>query len=154
IITPALAWRLFAVMWVLLSGGLTLRLVRSAWAVVHACRSAVLCHSPDTQGALVRAADALGGRPPELCTSSPVDPPALVTWGGTRLLLPASAPPRDDWYAVFCHELAHLVRRDGQSRLAVELVTIVLPWQPMVWLLRREFRAACEEACDDWAVAA
>ena len=36
----------------------------------------------------------------------------------------------------------------------MELLVAVLPWQPLAWLLRREFRAACEQACDDWSVAA
>ncbi len=54
----------------------------------------------------------------------------------------------------FCHELAHLARRDNLGRVVVELATIALPWQPLMWLVRQKFRAACEEACDQWAVAA
>ncbi len=76
-----------------------------------------------------------------------------MSWGRPRLLLPNGREPRSDWFAIFCHELAHLARRDGWSRLAVEAVTIALPWQPLVWVVRRDFRAACEEACDDWAIA-
>ena len=29
----------------------------------------------------------------------------------------------------------------------------MLPLQPLIWLIRRSFHTACEEACDDWAVA-
>ena len=83
-----------------------------------------------------------------------IDTPALVSWGRPRLLIPAGCEPRSDWFAIFCHEVAHLARRDGWSRLVVELATVALPWQPLLWLVRRDFRAACEEACDDWAIAA
>ena len=92
--------------------------------------------------------------PPELLWSSAFDSPALVVLGRARLLLPVEMPADVDWFAVFCHELAHRARRDDLSRLVVELAVIALPWQPLLWLVRREFRAACEEACDDWAVAA
>jgi polysaccharide export outer membrane protein len=148
------ASRVLAVAWLLASTALAARLVASARAVRRTCHSAVPCADAEIQAALERAAVALRVCPPLLCLSSTVDSPALVTWGHPRLLLPARAAPRSDWFAVFCHELAHLARRDGRSRLAVEIVTVLLPWQPVVWLLRREFRAACEQACDDWAVAA
>lgn len=59
-----------------------------------------------------------------------------------------------NWTAAFTHELAHVARRDGWSRLWMELVAIALPLEPLVWLVRRNFHLACEEACDDWSVAA
>ncbi len=46
-----------------------------------------------------------------------------------------------------------MVRGDGWSRLWVQLVTIALPLQPLVWVARMAFYTACEEACDDWSVA-
>ena len=61
--------------------------------------------------------------------------------------------PPIDWIVAFSHELAHVARGDGWSRLAVECIRIALPLQPLIWLLRRSFHTACEEACDDWAVA-
>ncbi|MEO2014129.1 MAG: M56 family metallopeptidase [Fuerstiella sp.] len=59
---------------------------------------------------------------------------------------------QDHWVSVFAHELAHVQRRDGWSRLIIELVTIVMPWQPVIWWLRRGYMQSSEEACDDWAV--
>ncbi len=144
----------FAFAWLITSLSLALRLLRSAWAVHAIGRAAIPCDDDALHVELLRAAQSLDVRPPALCVSSALDSPALVTWGSPRLLLPAKSLARCDWFAVFCHELAHLARRDGGSRLVVEVVTVLLPWQPLVWLLRREFRASCEEACDDWAVAA
>ncbi|HEY2761167.1 MAG TPA: M56 family metallopeptidase, partial [Pirellulales bacterium] len=61
---------------------------------------------------------------------------------------------RIDWTAAFTHELAHVARRDGWARLWVEFVLIAIPLQPLIWLARRGFRIASEEACDDLAVTA
>ena len=71
---------------------------------------------------------------------------------GSTSRLGESRPPID-WIAAFSHELAHVARGDGWSRLAVECIRIALPLQPLIWLLRRSFHTACEESCDDWAVA-
>jgi len=147
-------WRLAGGAWLLMSSLLAVRLVRSARSVHRLCRDALDCADPELCLALVHCAEKMGVPPPQLLLSSQVDTPALVTWGRPRLLLPAALEVRPDWTAIFTHELAHLARRDGISRWTVEVVTIALPWQPLVWVLRRDFRAACEEACDDWAVAA
>jgi polysaccharide export outer membrane protein len=148
------AWRSIGAVWLLASIGLTLRLLRSALAVRHLYLSAVPCSSETLLAELKSASDALGVAAPELCVSQAIDSPALAWWGRTRLILPADHLSIGQWQAVFCHELAHIARRDGQSRLGFELLVAVLPWQPLAWLLRREFRAACEQACDDWSVAA
>jgi polysaccharide biosynthesis/export protein len=76
---------------------------------------------------------------------------AISRLGETRP--PNEMQPRVDWIAAFSHELAHVARGDGWSRLGVECVLVMLPVQPLIWLLRRSFHTACEESCDDWAVA-
>ncbi|HVU86607.1 MAG TPA: polysaccharide biosynthesis/export family protein [Pirellulales bacterium] len=151
---PATGWRVLAVLWPLASLGLAWRLLRSARALQRACWQASPCEDEEIRAALHQASRTLGVDAPELLVSSAVDSPALVLWGRPRLLLPALKEPRNDWLAIFYHELAHLARRDGRSRLAVEAVAIMLPWQSLLWFVRRDFRAACEEACDDWAIAA
>jgi polysaccharide export outer membrane protein len=148
----ALSW--LVVCWMAASGYLAVRLLRGATAVRRWIRLATPCHDPRIEQALRRAADATGVSPPEMLWSSAFDSPALVALGRPRLLLPLEMPADVDWFLVFCHELAHRARRDNVSRLVVELALTVLPWQPLLWILRGKFRAACEEACDDWAVAA
>ncbi len=147
------AWRVFGVAWLVLCVILAWRLTRCGLAVHRMCRAATPCEDAAVLDELERAATKLGVRPPRLLTSDEITSPALVAWGRPTLLLPGKAPAHDELCAIFCHELAHLARRDGWGRLMLELLVVVLPWQPLVWLLRREFRTSCEEACDDWAVA-
>lgn len=149
-----LAWRLALIAWPLASIVLLVRLARSVIAVRRLYRSATPCEDYALLSELENASHSLGVRAPELCTSPLIDSPALVTWRTMRLLMPENFTSIGGWRAVFCHELAHIARRDGASRIGFELVVAALPWQPLAWLLRREFRASCEQACDDWSVAA
>src|SRR5262249_1996803 len=55
--------------------------------------------------------------------------------------------------SIFCHELAHWVRRDHLSALWTDLFVIILPWQPLAWLSRRRLSTFREQACDDWVLA-
>jgi len=146
-------WQVLGAVWVVTSVALLVRLLRSAQAIARVCYAAKPCDDASVLDEFARAATTLGVRPPLLLTSETIASPALVALGQPRLLLPCKPPEKDQLYAVFCHELAHLARRDGLGRLAMELLTVALPWQPLAWLVRREFRTACEEACDDWAVA-
>lgn len=147
------AWQILGAVWVVASVVLLVRLLRSAQAIARVCLAAKPCGDAGVLEELARAATTLGVRSPLLLTSESIASPALVALGQPRLLLPSKPQEKDQLYAVFCHELAHLARRDGLGRLAMELLTVALPWQPWAWLLRREFRTACEEACDDWAIA-
>jgi WD40 repeat protein len=72
---------------------------------------------------------------------------------GTRLRDRSDSGEADaDWFSVFCHELAHVRRRDGWSRILLEFSTILFLWQPLIWMLRHEHERACEEACDNWVL--
>ena len=123
--------------WLAASSYLALRLVRRRFMVRRWIRLATPCHDPQIEAALSRAARALGIGPPELLWSSAFDSPALVALGRARLLLPREMPAGVDWFTVFCHELAHRARRDNVSRLVFEVSLIALPWQPLLWQLRR-----------------
>jgi polysaccharide biosynthesis/export protein len=150
-------WTILAIAW--LGGSLLLgiRLCLSAAATWRLLRRARTCDDPALIAATSEAARRIGlPKPPQLLCAEQIETPMILALSRPRLLVPASMPSSEsniDWNAVFAHELAHVARRDGWSRLCVELVTILLPLQPLVWLLRRKFFIACEEACDDWAVA-
>ncbi len=58
-----------------------------------------------------------------------------------------------DWLSILCHELAHAKRHDHISGLFAELMTCILPWQPLLWWARHRLAALSEEACDDWVIA-
>ena len=53
---------------------------------------------------------------------------------------------------MFCHELAHWVRRDHWSSLLAEVLACALPWHPLAWCARHRLGQLSELACDDWAL--
>ena len=143
--------------WAAASGALALRLARDLLAAGRLCREAPLCEDPMLLSAGAQAARRVGLRhSPRVLVSRRVHCPAVVAWRQAQLLVPHGAASRgfDAWLAVFCHELAHVRRGDCWSRLLFDLATIVLPWQPLIWAMRSEHHRACEEACDDWTLAA
>ena len=150
---PRSLWPWLALGWLTVSGQLGWRLAWGWFGLRRAIRSAEPCRDPAIRAELARAAETLAVRAPAVLCSPAFETPALAGWLRPRLLVPPEMPAGVDWFTVFCHELGHLARRDGLSRLVVELCLIALPWQPLLWLVRRQFRSACEEACDDWAVA-
>ncbi|WP_168221593.1 M56 family metallopeptidase [Aquisphaera giovannonii] len=93
---------------------------------------------------------------PRVRASADVRCPAVWCWGRRPVLI---VPDRDDarpdgrLAAILCHELAHWMRADHLSALAAELLTCLMPWQPLAWLARHRMAALAELACDDWALA-
>jgi len=116
-----------------------------------------VCSDSNVVNAIHEAAQRIGIAPPRVCFSAGVSSPTVFAFGRGLILLPPTNKPataaRDFWLTVFCHELGHIRRRDGWNRVVVEVMVCLLPWQPLVWLLRRAFLHHSEEACDDWAVA-
>ncbi|MFB3825797.1 MAG: TonB family protein [Bryobacteraceae bacterium] len=84
---------------------------------------------------------------PELLISEDVTGP--VTFHGTVLLPPQflEMPPRAQ-YAVVCHELLHVARRDWLWTLAEECLRAVLWFQPAVWWVLGEIQLAREQSVD------
>ena len=72
-----------------------------------------------------------------------------------RILLPVGLDEELDeeqLKALFGHELAHLVRRDPLWLMIGQMLCTVLPIQPLNFFARRQWRAAAEFVCDDWAI--
>jgi len=82
-----------------------------------------------------------------------------VIWCWSRV--PALLVPTDalsgigvrEWVGVFCHELAHLKRRDHVTAFFAELLVCLAPWHPLLWWVRKRLLRFSEEACDDWVLA-
>lgn len=95
---------------------------------------------------------------PELRASRWVRCPVVWCWGRRPvLILPenlVASNPRvsASWSAVLCHELAHWRRGDHFSALLGELLTCLLPWQPLAWIVRKRMADLAELSCDDWAL--
>lgn len=145
--------------WLALSAAAAARLFVSIARGRRAVGQARPTEDPVLLAASESAAARLGyERPPLLRRSNRVGGPVIWCWGPRPvILLPADearANPNADWVGVFCHELAHRVRRDHWSSLFAELLVVALPWHPLVWAARRRLGQLGELACDDWALAA
>ncbi|MBN2582826.1 MAG: carboxypeptidase regulatory-like domain-containing protein [Planctomycetes bacterium] len=153
-----LPWtRLLAVGWAAASGTYLVWLVVSVVLTLRVVARTRPLDDPGIHAALRKAADRLGVRHTlRLCTSDRVRSPVICCWGRRPvLLLPeewSAADATIDWVAVFCHELAHLKRRDHLSSLLAELLVCAYPWQPLAWWTRRQLGRFEELACDDWVL--
>lgn len=75
--------------------------------------------------------------------------PALHGTLRPRILLPADARLGDrDLFHAFCHELAHVRRRDALTRLFARLVAAVHWFDPVAWWALRRLDEECELAAD------
>jgi len=76
-----------------------------------------------------------------------------VTYGVTTpgIILPADATFWSDarWHIVLRHELAHIARCDAALQVTSEVLRILQPLNPLVWLACRRLRQESEYACDD-----
>jgi polysaccharide export outer membrane protein len=166
--SPHSAVTYFLALWCIVSVVLLLRLLASAWQARRLLHEAVPSDDAVVAATVQSAASRLRIAVPPVLVSPKVNLPTVFAFGRGVLLLPGESASADAnaevaetgrssaynrWFAIFCHELGHIRRRDGRNRLAVELALTLLPWQPLLWLLRREFLRHSEEACDDWAVA-
>jgi beta-lactamase regulating signal transducer with metallopeptidase domain len=85
-----------------------------------------------------------------------VMPMLWISRRGPMIVLPKELIGRLDREQVRCilaHEMAHYVRRDHWANAFALLVTGLFWWNPLVWLARRELRAAQEVCCDSLVLA-
>lgn len=86
------------------------------------------------------------------------DASLLVTYGemAPGILLPAGASEWSDdrRRVVLRHELAHIRRHDAAVQLAGEILRVMQPINPLVWIACRRLRTESEHACDDAVLAA
>jgi len=147
----------FLAAWLLCSLALAFRVVTSLLAGRRMVRRSVREEHLGLQAALGEARRLLSVLTDvSLCASSAARCPMIWCWGSRPVLLvPPSAADQSgiSWCSIFCHELAHWLRRDHLSALWTELLVIALPWQPLAWLSRRQLSALRERACDDWVLA-
>ena len=144
-----------AMVWAAFTFLLLGRLALCSLAAFRLSRHARPCHDPEILQAAALAARKLGFEVvPTVSVSAAIACPMVFAFGRPRLLIPDSrgVSALESWMAVFCHELAHVKRKDGWGRLAAETFMALLPWQPLVWLLKRDYYDQCDQACDDWAV--
>jgi beta-lactamase regulating signal transducer with metallopeptidase domain len=92
----------------------------------------------------------------QVWSSTSLSSPATLTWGKPIVILPKDLRGAGvgELVAAFCHELAHIWRRDFALNLLYETVASMLFFHPaMHWILRR-LKESRELACDDIAAKA
>lgn len=57
----------------------------------------------------------------------------------------------DSWEAEIHirHEMVHIKRLDALWKILIEFVVILHWWNPIAWMMRREFDRVCEYSCDE-----
>ncbi|MEJ2704519.1 MAG: M56 family metallopeptidase, partial [Sedimentisphaerales bacterium] len=124
---------------------------------VRVLRQAVLLDCEKIEQAMAQAKAKLGIRKDvKVYAGRSVHSPVIWCWGRDPvLLMPSTAGQAHiDWTGIFCHELAHVKRRDYISGLLAELAVCILPWQLFLWLAKARLIDLSEQACDDWVLAA
>ena len=94
--------------------------------------------------------------PPALLTHPSVTSPLLAGLRRPAIFLPptyAADFDPDALRAIFVHELAHRDRRDNFWTLAARLLSALLWFQPLLWLLNRKLEHSSEDACDQAVLA-
>jgi beta-lactamase regulating signal transducer with metallopeptidase domain len=132
-------------------------LVRLAWGIrethnlLHSAETTSL--APDAQEAWESCLRMFGKAGIKLMSSRKLAGPATVNWPGPIVLLPAKLQDEqaNEMTAVFCHELAHVDRRDFLSNFFMELFGVLLYYHPAFHWMRRRIQETRELACDDMA---
>lgn len=145
-----------AIAWIISSLSLFGRMIIAWMAVRRLIKHACICDDTDLLEATSEAAKRLElKRVPCVLQSQQITTPMVVAFFRPVLLIPHSTEQdarENHWNAVVTHELAHIRRHDGWTKLGVQVASMLLPLQPLLWRMREAFFQACEEACDDWAV--
>ncbi len=91
----------------------------------------------------------------DVAVSPDVAIPVAVGVLRPRVVLPESATEwsRDRLSVVLLHELAHVRRRDALWVVVAQVVTAILWFHPLAWVLSRHVRRESERACDDIVLA-
>ncbi len=143
--------------WIVLSGILLIRLLRSLWDGHHLVAQAQPLNDTEIRQIISETAKKLGlKKSPELYISSDVCGALLWPWRRQPALLLSSAIlekySAKDLRGVLFHELAHLKRRDHWAILLGEVLVCLFPWHPFAWWARARLSSLSEKACDDWVL--
>lgn len=140
-----------ATLWLLIGALLVLRDGLAHWMFVRKLGT----REPANEALVATVTDLLHHplvrRPIRLTCASVTASPIVL---GSEICLPARALrdlPLEQFRAVVAHEVAHIVRRDGQWFSALAWLESALFVQPLNRIARRELHHLAELACDEWA---
>ena len=147
-----------SLVWVGFSLRILFKLILGSVAAISIRKSAVSVTDEKLLAALDSAKQDLGiTRDVQLAAAEKANCPMIWCWSKPIIIIPTRFLGRADvdgihWQSVFCHELAHLARRDHLSSFAAEIPRMLFPWHPLVQIARRNLHRYSELACDNWAV--
>ena len=134
-----------------------MRLARGLWVtrlLMRSTRAAEFHEALETAWTAAQAA--MGITKVKLLSTAKLSSPATLYWPEPIVLTPSKLPGAGatEMRAVFCHELAHVIRRDFLWNLAAETAGVLLFYHPAFHWMRRRIRETRELACDDLAAEA
>jgi beta-lactamase regulating signal transducer with metallopeptidase domain len=111
------------------------------------------CLSDRDRTALEDYSRRLGIKPPQLRESAEVSSPMVVGGRAPVLLLPEgfAQHTEDEIRAAFCHELAHIQRRDYLVNAVCQVAALPLAWHPVVDWIQQRIQMTREMVCDAMA---
>ncbi|OOB78361.1 MAG: hypothetical protein BEN19_00770 [Epulopiscium sp. Nuni2H_MBin003] len=84
--------------------------------------------------------------------NSQLHTPALVGFNAPIILLPAKEFDEDELSYIFKHELIHLKRKDLWWKLLSQIIVVLHFFNPIVYILQKEFIEQLECSCDELVV--
>jgi len=133
------------------------RFGRGLWKMFRLVRSAGPAEVDEESLTIWRRCQALMGvRNVKLLATSKLGGPATLYWPKPIILIPRSLESADsaEMSAVFCHELAHVLRKDFIWNVVMEALGVLLFYHPAFHWMRRRIQETRELACDDLAAEA
>ncbi len=142
-------YSLFALFWVAASVFLTVKILYAMLEIAKMKKEAVVA-KPEYLDACRYYADILGVDPPPVLCNPEVTSAFLTGVFRPTIFLPSE---REDETVssreILVHELAHLTRKDTLWNLVVQAGKVVIPFQPLMWVIDRQMKITSDFICDD-----
>lgn len=141
-----------AVVWLGITAVLLLRLLVQGRRSLCCLRTCVPA-SPSLQAIAEEVGAEVGVSKRRLAVllSSDLSGPCTIGWRRPTVVLPqqwAEAASLSELSTVIAHELSHVAGRDGQWDILARTVQALLWFHPLIWVLPRHHRLACEYVSD------
>jgi TonB family protein len=81
--------------------------------------------------------------------------PVTLGWAAPILLVPEGFDQEcthEEFFSALAHECAHMKRGDFRKNLIYEIVSLVIAFHPVTWILKSKIAQTREMICDDMAV--
>ena len=111
--------------------------------------------APDKDGLWNRCKRTFSAEDAVVLTSGQIAGPVTIAFRKSVLLLPwgfSEECSGDDFLAAVAHEGAHMKRRDFQKNLFYEVMSLVIAFHPVIWMVKSQIAQTREMICDAMAI--